>query len=77
MPNILVRDIDDRGLELLKRRAEATGRSLQAELKRILQLAARASDAGAARTLAEQVSATLAGRSHADGAAMVREDRDR
>jgi plasmid stability protein len=44
MPNILVRDIDDRDLELLKQRAEASGRSLQAELKRVLQLAARASD---------------------------------
>ncbi len=42
MPNVLVREIDDRDLELLKRRAEASGRSLQAELKRILQLAARA-----------------------------------
>ena len=44
MFNVLVRDIEERDLELLKRRAEACGRSLQAELKRILQLAARASE---------------------------------
>jgi plasmid stability protein len=44
MPNVLVREVDNRDLELLKRRAQASGRSLQAELKRILELAARASD---------------------------------
>jgi len=77
MPNVLVRDIDDRDLELLKRRAEACGRSLQAELKRILELAARASDEDAARALAERVSAALAGRPHPDSTALVREDRER
>jgi len=77
VPNVLVRDIEERDLELLKRRAEACGRSLQAELKRILQLAARASDEDAARDLAERVSAALAGRSHPDSTAIVREDRDR
>jgi hypothetical protein len=77
MPNVLVREVDERDLELLKRRAEAFGRSLQAELKRILELAARASDEEAARALAERVSATLAGRTHPDSAALVRKDRDR
>jgi hypothetical protein len=77
VPNVLVRDIDDRDLELLKRRAEVCGRSLQAELKRILELAARASDEDAARALSERVRAALAGRAHPDSAALVREDRDR
>jgi plasmid stability protein len=77
MPNVLVREIDDRDLELLKRRAQASGRSLQAELKRILELAARASDEDAARALAEQVSAALAGRPHPDSADLIRADRDR
>jgi hypothetical protein len=77
MPNVLVREIDDRDLELLKQRAEASGRSLQAELKRILVLAARASDDEASRALAEQVSAALAGRSHPDSADLIRADRDR
>ena len=49
MPNVLVREIDEGDLELLKRRAEASGRSLQGELKRVLELAARASDEDAAR----------------------------
>jgi hypothetical protein len=77
MPNVLVREIADRDLELLKRRAEASGRSLQAEMKRILELAARASDDDGARALAEQVSAALGGRSHPDSAHLIRADRDR
>ena len=67
MPNLLVRDIDERDVELLKRRAEACGRSLQAELKRILELVARRLDEDAARALAEPASSTaLAGRKHPD-----------
>lgn len=48
MPYVLVRDIAERDLELLKHRAQVSGRSLQDELKRILELAARASDEVAA-----------------------------
>jgi plasmid stability protein len=77
MPDVLVRNIAARDLELLKRRAQASGRSLQAELKRILELAAQASDEDAARALAEQVSSTLAGRPHPDSADLIRKDRDR
>jgi plasmid stability protein len=77
MANVLVRDIDERDLTLLKRRAQASGRSLQAELKRILELTARASDEDAALALAERVSASLAGRPHPDSAALIRKDRDR
>ncbi len=77
MANVLVREIDDRDLELLKRPAQASGRSLQAEMKRILELAARASDEDAALALAEQVNAALAGRQHPDSAKLIRRDRDR
>jgi plasmid stability protein len=77
MPDVLVRNIAERDLELLEERAQASGRSLQAELKRILELAARAADEDAARALAEQVSSTLAGRPHPDSADLIRKDRDR
>jgi antitoxin FitA len=77
MANVLVREIDERDLELLKRRALASGRSLQAEMKRILELAARASDEDTARALADSVSAALAGRLHPDSADLIRKDRDR
>jgi hypothetical protein len=45
-------------------------------LKRILELAARASEK-AAHALADQISAALAGRPHRDSTALVRENRDR
>jgi hypothetical protein len=77
MPNVLVRGIEKRDLELLKKRAEASGRSLQAELKRILELAARASDEDAAQAVAERVRAALGGRKHPDSALLIRKDRDR
>ena len=77
MPNVLVREIDERDLDLLKRRAQASGRSLQAELKRILELAARAADHEAALALAEQVTVALSGRTHPDSARLIRADRDR
>jgi plasmid stability protein len=77
MPDVLVRNIAERDLGLLEQRALASGRSLQAELKRILELAARAADKAAARALAEQVSSTLAGRPHPDSADLICKDRDR
>jgi plasmid stability protein len=77
MPDVLVRNIAERDLELLEERAQASGRSLQAELKRILESAARASDEAAARASATRVSSALAGRPHPDSADLIRKDRDR
>ena len=48
MPDVLVRDLSDRALELLKDQARSRGRSLQAELKHILEQAAQAADVAAA-----------------------------
>lgn len=77
MPDFLIRDLDPSTLGLLRRRASASGRSLQAEMRRILELAARASDEDAARELADRISAELTGRAHADSAVLIREVRDR
>ena len=77
MPDVLVRDLDDRALELLKAQARARGRSLQAELKHVLEQAARAADVEAARALADRIRAELAGRPLGDSAALVAEDRAR
>lgn len=77
MANIHVRDVDDHALDVLKRQAEASGRSLNAELKRIIEQAARAADPAAALALADRISARLSGRPHPDSAVLVREERDR
>ncbi len=61
MPEVLVRDLSDRALDLLKGQDRARGRSLQAELKHILEQAALAADVEATRELADRIRRELAG----------------
>ncbi len=77
MPDLLIRDLNPATHETLRRRAEAAGRSLQAEVHRILDSASRADDPAAARELADRIAITLADRIHPDSAEAVRDVRDR
>lgn len=77
MPDMLIRDLDEKTVDLLKALAQRKGRSLQSETKTILEDAARASDWDRARALADTIRAKLEGRLFDDSAALVREDRDR
>jgi plasmid stability protein len=77
MADLLIRDLKPATHELLRRRAEASGRSLQAEVHSILDSATRASDVDAARELADRIAARLSDRQHPDSAELVREVRDR
>jgi len=77
MSDLLIRDLKPSTHELLRRRAEVSGRSLQAEVKLILDAVARASDVDAARELADRITARLSGREHPDSAELIREVRDR
>jgi plasmid stability protein len=76
MAQILVRDLDPEVVERLKNRAKRDGRSLQAEVKLVLEQAAR-TDAAAARRLAATIRKRFKGRKVRDSADLVREDRDR
>ena len=76
MPQLLVRDLDPDTVERLKLRAKRHGRSLQGEVKVILQAAASFSMSEAAG-VAQQWQHKLAGRSCRDSAEMIREDRER
>lgn len=76
MAQVLVRDIDEQVVERLKARAERNGRSLQVELKMILDQAARL-DMIDARRLAERIRKKLSGRIHGDSVELIREDRER
>lgn len=76
MAQVLVRDIDEQVVERLKARAERSGRSLQVELKMILDQAARL-DMIDARRLAERIRKKLSGRIHGDSVELIREDRER
>ena len=76
MSQLLVRDLAPETIERLKEQAKQQGRSLQAEVKRILDQAVKFS-AGEARGTAARWSEHLAGRVLSDSADLVREDRDR
>ncbi len=74
---MLVRDLDPKVVERLKARARAHGRSLQKEVKSILEEAAATLSMGEAAEAAELWQRRLAGREHSDSAELVREDRER
>jgi len=76
MPNVLVRDVDEKVLEKLKNKAARNGRSLQREVQIILNEAIDfepLSDAEVAR----KIKNSLRGRQHSDSAELLREDRNR
>ena len=75
MSQVLVRDLDPEVLDRLKRRAGNSGRSLQAELKAILEQAAR--PAGDVPALAARIRRKLSGREHSDSAELLAQDRAR
>lgn len=76
MAEVLVRDLDLAVVEKLKIRAKQNRRSLQGELKCILEQAASNSaiDTGAER---ERIRSMFAGRTFSDSAELLREDRER
>jgi plasmid stability protein len=77
MPDLLVRDVDAATVAHLKERAQSNGRSLGAELRVILEQAAKQVAMTTARALAEQMTRNLEGRTHTDSAELLREDRGR
>ena len=76
MAQLLIRDLDVETIERLKRRAKLHRRSLQGEVRLILEKEAEASrdDPWA---LAERIRAAFGGRRFSDSADLIREDRDR
>jgi plasmid stability protein len=81
MSEVRVRNLDEGVVEQLKARARGSGRSLQAELKLILEQASRLAPARPSRAeyraLADQIRAALGDRPQADSAALLAEDRAR
>ena len=80
MAQVLIRDLDPEVIEALKRRAKEHNRSLQGELKTILEQAVRSShsrniDAFLARV--KEIRKQTAGMPQTDAAQLVREDRER
>lgn len=76
MSQALVRDLSHGTLNRLKASARRQGRSLQAELRRILEEAARASVADT-QVAAARLRRALTGRRHTDSGALQAEGRRR
>jgi plasmid stability protein len=76
MPSILVRGLDPKTLRRLKERARLNGRSLQQEIKEILERAAGMLTMNEARRLSERWRHRLGGRSFCDSVRLICEDRD-
>lgn len=76
MAQILVRNLSDEVVERLKKRAASQGRSLQAEVKGILEQAASV-DFEEARRLAARIRSRFGEKRFRDSADLVREGRER
>jgi antitoxin FitA len=73
---VLIRNLDERTVAKLKRRAARNDRSLQAELQTIVERAA-ATDVIESRALAEKIRRKLGNRTHTDAALLLADDRQR
>ncbi len=76
MAQILVRNLNKAIVDRLKARAMQHNRSLQNEVKTILEQAAQV-DVKTARELAMSIRKHFAGRAFSDSVDLIREDRDR
>jgi plasmid stability protein len=70
MPNILIRDLSPETIKMLKARAHRSGRSMQSELKNILEGAARMESLDAA-LLSARIRRMLGDREHTDSADLM------
>jgi plasmid stability protein len=77
MGQVLVCGLDDAAIERLRKRADGHHRTLEAELREILDQASRQVDVATYRELADRIRRRLEGRPQSDSADLIREDRDR
>jgi plasmid stability protein len=77
LAQVLVRDLDPVVVEKLKVRAADNGRSLQAELKAILEAQARQVTKAEARALAARIRRRIGSRAQTDSGRLQAEDRER
>jgi plasmid stability protein len=76
MAQIIVRNLDDDVVTRLKTRARDNDRSLEAEVRHILEQSAKV-DMAQARLIVMERRKKLQGRKFADSVELIREDRDR
>lgn len=76
MPQLLIRNLETETIERLKERAKLHNRSLQGEVKSILELSAKMT-MEEARKRAMKIRASFGKKKFTDSAGLIREDRDR
>jgi len=76
MPSILIRDLTKETIKQLKKRAAASGRSLQAEAKELIERGARQKTFEELRRQAESL-AKSSGPQKTNSVDLIREDRSR
>lgn len=76
MAQLLVRKLDESVVARLKEQARRHGRSLQAEVKSILERASQ-NDLERAREVADRIRRRIGRRQQTDSVDLIREDRDR
>lgn len=76
MAQIIVRNLDDAVVDLLKARARTNDRSLEAEVRLILEQSSKV-DMVQARQIVMERRKRLQGREFVDSVELIREDRDR
>ena len=77
MAQVLIRELDETVVDALKRRAANNHRSLQAELKAILEEQVYLVDKAESRALAERIRQQIASRHQSDSGRLQAEDRQR
>lgn len=77
MPDVLVRGLAPAVVARLKAQAKRKGRSLQAEMKEILETGARPPDESDIPEAIRRVRAMFRGRRFSDSTPLIREDRER
>jgi plasmid stability protein len=77
MAQVLVRQLDEKVVDRLKRRAKEHGRSLQSEVKTILEEAVPDYEAAWRRIEGFRKRLKKSGRRFIDSAALIRQDRER
>lgn len=76
MANLTIRSLDDAVVDHLKVRAKAHNRSLEAEVRTILEVAARTADRKAFIQEARRIAAMTPNVPQTDSTLLIREDRD-
>jgi plasmid stability protein len=76
MPDVLVRDVEQAVLDRLKKRAAENGRSLQSEVRFVINEYVKGAPIPDSK-VAKKIKDALRGKPHTDSAVLLRDDRTR